>query len=150
MKVPDGVSPSQVAAATDAVTTAYHAIHRRGEIKSSDTVFLFGLGRLGFNALQIIRATGARVLVSDVKQESPDEAVAIGVPREDVVPVGKNVREWVIRRGLEAKIDVLADFAGVHQTFADAQAIGELDICPDCNMQELMAAQSEKQVGCCA
>lgn len=124
VKVPEGVTASQAAVATDAVTTAYHAIHRRGEIKASETVFLFGLGGLGFNALQIIRAIGAKVLVSDVKQENLDEAVKIGVPSEDIVPVGKNVREWVEEQGWKGKIDVIADFVGTAQTFSDAQHIG--------------------------
>jgi propanol-preferring alcohol dehydrogenase len=124
--VPDGVSASQAAVATDAVTTAYHAVHRRAKITSTDVVFLFGLGGLGFNALQVIRAIGARVLVSDVKQESLDAAVQLGVSVEDCVPVGKGVREWVEDNGWGGKISVTADFVGTEQTFGDAQNIGEL------------------------
>jgi len=124
--VPKGVTPSQAAVATDAVTTAYHAIHRRGQIKASDTVFLFGLGGLGFNALQVIRAIGAKVLVSDVKQENLDAAVALGVPKEDIVPVGVGIQEWVRENSWTGKISIVADFVGTAQTFSDAQHIGEL------------------------
>lgn len=123
VKVPNRVTPSQAAVATDAVTTAYHAIHRRGEIKENETVFLFGLGGLGFNALQIIRAIRARVLVSDVKQENIDDALALGVPQSDLVPVGANIREWVKKNDWEGKIDIVADFVGTEQTFSDAQHI---------------------------
>lgn len=123
--VPKGVTPSQAAVATDAVTTAYHAIHRRAKITAKDTVFLFGLGGLGFNALQVVKAIGAKVLVSDVKQENLDEAVKIGVPKKDLVPVGKNVREWVESNGWTGRISVIADFVGTNQTFSDAQHIGE-------------------------
>ncbi|KAF2820575.1 GroES-like protein [Ophiobolus disseminans] len=123
VKVPVGVSPSQAAVATDAVTTAYHAVHRRGRITAPDVVFLFGLGGLGFNALQVIRAIGVRVLVSDVKQENLDAAVELGVPKEDCVPVGKGVREWVEESGWQGKISVVADFVGTAQTFSDAQHI---------------------------
>jgi propanol-preferring alcohol dehydrogenase len=122
--VPKSVTPSQAAVATDAVTTAYHAIHRRGKITSKDTVFLFGLGGLGFNALQVIRAIGARVFVSDVKQDNLDDAVNIGVEKSDIVPVGKNIREWVEEKGWSGKISVVADFVGTAQTFSDAQHIG--------------------------
>jgi propanol-preferring alcohol dehydrogenase len=80
VKIPKGVSTSQAPVTTDAVTTAYHAIHRRSEIDKNEVVFLFILGGLGFNTLQIIRAIGAKVLVSDVKQENLDEAFRIGVP----------------------------------------------------------------------
>lgn len=123
--VPGGVTPSQAAVATDAVTTAYHAIHRRGHVTPNDIVFLFGLGGLGFNALQIIKAIGARVLVSDVKQENLDEAIKIGVPNEDVVPVGRNIRDWVLENGWVGKISITADFVGTAQTFSDAQHIGK-------------------------
>ncbi|KAK5400867.1 hypothetical protein LTR06_011178 [Exophiala xenobiotica] len=99
-KVPGNI-PSHVAAvATDAVKTSYHAIMRRGEVKPTETVVLFGLGGLGFNALQIVLHVGARVIVSDVRQERLDEAVKIGVPKEDAIPAGKSVQEFLKRRDL--------------------------------------------------
>lgn len=112
--------------ATDAVLTAYHAITRRGQVKKDETVFLFGLGGLGFNALQVIhKAIGARVLVSDIRQERLDAAVELGVPQDDIVPVGKSVQEFVKEKGLTNKIDATLDFVGEKQTFDDAQHIGE-------------------------
>ncbi|KAM7212128.1 GroES (chaperonin 10)-like protein [Rhypophila decipiens] len=120
-RVPEGVSPAVAAVATDAVQTAYHAIVRRAEVKPHETVFLFGLGGLGWNALQVVRHIGARVIVSDVRQSRLDEAVKLGVPKEDVVPIGKSIPEFVEERGLH--IDTTLDFVGVHQTFQDAQAI---------------------------
>ncbi|KAH7080152.1 chaperonin 10-like protein [Paraphoma chrysanthemicola] len=121
--VPSNVTPSQAAVATDAVTTAYHAIHRRAKITATDVVFLFGLGGLGFNALQVIRAIGAKVLVCDVKQENLDAAVEIGIAEGECVPVGKDVREWVAENGWEGKISVVADFVGMQGTFGAAQHI---------------------------
>ncbi|KAL6246281.1 hypothetical protein RBB50_006517 [Rhinocladiella similis] len=124
--LPDGVDPKVAAVATDAVTTAYHAITRRGEVKSSEMVFLFGLGGLGFNALQIIKHIGARVIVSDLRQERLDEAAKLGIPRSDLVPVGTSVQEFVKENGLENKIDTVLDFVGTRQTFEDAQHIVRL------------------------
>jgi propanol-preferring alcohol dehydrogenase len=121
--VPAGVTPAEAAVATDAVNTAYHAINRRGEVKPSETCFLFGLGGLGFNALQIVLNIGARVIVCDVRQECLDEAKAFGVPEQDIVPIGKSPVEFVQEHGLY--IDTVLDFAGTHQTFRDAQHIGQ-------------------------
>lgn len=121
-----GVEPCVAAVATDAVTTAYHGITRRAEVKKEETVFLFGLGGLGFNALQIVRAIGARVIVSDLRQEKLDSAVKLGVPSEDIVPVGKSVQDFVKEKGLQGKIDTILEFVGGRQTFHDAQEIGEL------------------------
>jgi propanol-preferring alcohol dehydrogenase len=107
------------------VNTAFHAITRRGEVKKHETVFLFGLGGLGFNALQIVRYIGARVIVSDIRQELLDEAKALGIPEKDIVPVGKPPQDFIKENGLEGKIDTVLDFVGTHQTFEDAQHIGK-------------------------
>lgn len=124
--MPPGVSPAQAAVATDAVTTAFHAIHRRAEVTPSETVFLFGLGGLGFNALQLLLNIGCRVLVSDLREPLLAEAVALGVPERDIVPVNKTVQQFAQESKLTFKIDTILDFAGTHQTFEDSQEIGEL------------------------
>ncbi|KAJ5098031.1 hypothetical protein N7532_005032 [Penicillium argentinense] len=119
-------TPAVAAVATDAVTTAYHGITRRAEVKREEIIFLFGLGGLGFNALQIVRHIGARVIVSDLRQEKLDAALALGVPQEDIVPVGTSVQAFVQESGLQGKIDTVLEFVGKHQTFQDAQQIVRL------------------------
>jgi alcohol dehydrogenase, propanol-preferring len=123
--LPKGVSPAEGAVATDAATTAYSAIYKRAEVKKGETVFLFGLGGLGFNALQVLLWIGARVIVSDMRKGTLEEAAKLGVPREDIVPVGMRIPEFVKERGLEDSIDTVADFVGMKQTFTDAQSIGK-------------------------
>jgi alcohol dehydrogenase, propanol-preferring len=122
--VPKGVSVQQAAVATDAVTTSYHAIVRRGEVKPHETALLFGLGGLGFNGLQVLKHIGCRIIVSDVRQGCLDAAVKLGIPKSDVVPVGKSIQDFVKENNLEEKIDTTLDFVGVNQTFEDAQHIG--------------------------
>lgn len=118
--------PSPVAAvATDAVKTGYHAITRRGQVMASETIFLFGLGGLGFNGLQTVMHIGARVIVSDIRQERLDAAARLGVPAADIVPVGASVPQFVQDRGLHGKIDTTLDFVGTKQTFSDAQNISK-------------------------
>ena len=124
--VPDGIKDAEAAVSTDAIMTSHHAIVRRAQITKGDTVFLFGLGGLGFNALQILLHIGCRFFVSETRQEPLDEAVKLGVPKESIVPVGANVQEWVVQKGLENQIDVVVDIVGVEQTFDDAQVIGKL------------------------
>jgi alcohol dehydrogenase, propanol-preferring len=104
------VSPAVGAVATDAVTTAYSAIVKRAEVKRGETVFLFGLGGLGFNALQVLLWIGARVIVADRREETLLEAEKLGVPKENIVPVGMEIGEFVRERGLEDCIDTVADY----------------------------------------
>ena len=68
---------------------------------------------------------GARVIVSDTRQATLDEAVKLGVPKEDIVPIGTSIPDFVNERGLGNSIDVVADFVGLKQTVSDAQNIGE-------------------------
>lgn len=123
-----GVSPAKAAVATDAVTTAYHGITRRAEVKKHETVFLFGLGGLGMNALQVVLNIGARVVVSDTRQACLDRAVSLGVPLEDTVSPSVPAQDFVRDRGLVNRIDTVLDFVGKHQTFEDAQQISKVTI----------------------
>lgn len=62
------------------------------------------------------------MIVCDVRQERLDEARSIGVPLEDIVPLGVSIHKFVEGRGMF--IDTVLDFVGTHQTFEDAQTIG--------------------------
>lgn len=68
---------------------------------------------------------GARVIVSDTRESTLKEAVKLGVPQEDIVPVGMSVTDFIRDRGLVDEIDTVADFVGMKQTFNDAQNIGK-------------------------
>jgi alcohol dehydrogenase, propanol-preferring len=120
--VPTGVTPAQAAVTTDAVLTAYHAVKRTGTVKPTDTVVIFGLGGLGFNALQIVLALGSRVIVMDKREEVLAEAVKFGIPKQDVIPVGKDPVEFVQEHNIV--VDVVLDFVGVNDTFSASQQLG--------------------------
>ena len=123
--VPDGIKDAEAAVSTDAIMTSHHAIVRRAQITKDDTVFLFGLGGLGFNALQILLHIGCRFFVSEARQEPIDEAVKLGVPKDNIGPIGADIPEWVSQQGVDNKIDVVVDIVGVEQTFNNAQVIGQ-------------------------
>lgn len=124
VKVPDGVRSAAAAVTTDAVMTSHHAVVTRAGIKKEETVFLFGLGGLGFNALQILLEVGCRLFVSDVRQGPLEEAIKLGLPAENAVPVGTSVQEFCKEKDIFGKIDITVDFAGSQQTFSDAEQIG--------------------------
>lgn len=123
IKLPKGVTAEEGAVATDACMTAYHAVVGTGNVKKEETVLLIGLGGLGFNALQIIQSIGARVIVTDTRQEVLDAAAEFGVPKTDIVPLGTSIVEFVKQNNLQ--IDTVIDFAGLPQTFTASQEAGE-------------------------
>ncbi|KAK5064446.1 hypothetical protein LTR84_000279 [Exophiala bonariae] len=119
VRLPEGVSVAAGAVATDAVMTAYHAVVGRAQAQKSDTVLLYGLGGLGFNALQILLNIGARVIVVDKRQAVLDDAVKFGVKPEDVVPASTtDVAKWVREKHLV--IDTVIDFVGAPDSFQAA------------------------------
>ncbi|KAK5044558.1 hypothetical protein LTR84_010682 [Exophiala bonariae] len=123
IKLPKGVSAAAGAVATDAITTAYHAVVERAQVKCRETILLYGLGGLGFNALQIILSLGARIIAVDKRQAVLEEAIKLGVPREDVVPPdAKSVTDWIQERQLV--IDKVVDFLGLPETFESAIQTG--------------------------
>jgi propanol-preferring alcohol dehydrogenase len=121
-KLPDGVPPEVGAVATDACMTAYHAIVGTAQLRKDETVVIVGIGGLGFNAMQIAQAIGARVVVTDRRQEVLDEAVKFGIPKEDVVPIAESLVEFVKKNNL--LIDTVVDFVGVPETFSASQEAG--------------------------
>ena len=102
-------------------------MNQTGKVKPSETVVIFGLGGLGFNALQMVLAMKvAKVIVVEQREQILAEAVNFGVPKEDVVPVGKDVVEFVQENKIV--VDVVIDFVGVKDTFAASQQLGELRV----------------------
>lgn len=120
VKLPAGVPAEIGAVATDACLTAYHAVVGTGKVQKGETVLIVGAGGLGFNALQIALAQGARVLVSDTRQEVLDEAAKF-LPEPDVIPAGISVAEYVSQHKLV--IDTVVDFVGMESTFATSQEV---------------------------
>ncbi|KAJ9637561.1 hypothetical protein H2204_004710 [Knufia peltigerae] len=119
IKVPRGVDAGVAAVATDACMTSYHAVIDRARVTKDDVVLLFGLGGLGFNALQLILHIGARAIVVDQRQVVLDEAVKFGVRKEDVVPAGTpDISAWICERNI--RIDKAIDFVSVQDTYQAA------------------------------
>lgn len=124
LKLPKDVTAAAAAVATDAITTAYHAVVGRAQVQAGETVLLYGLGGLGFNALQILLSLGARVIAVDQRQTVLDEAVKFGVKKDDIVPPRtKDVAEWIANRQL--LVDKVVDFVGVPDSFNTAVETGK-------------------------
>lgn len=117
-----GVTPGEAATATDAVMTAYHAVTKVAAVKPTETVLIYGLGGLGFNALQIALSVGAIVLVADRREQTLVEAAKFGVAQENIIPVGKDPASFVKEGGFV--VDTVIDFVGAKETFIASQHIG--------------------------
>lgn len=66
------------------------------------------------------------MIVADLRQGKLDAALELGIPIEDIVPVGTPIQDFIQGNGLQGNIDTVLEFVGKHQTFQDAQQIGRL------------------------
>jgi len=62
----------------DAISTPYHAVKNRGEVKGGDTVVVFGCGGVGINVVQVAVAVGGVVLAVDISDKKLEWAKSFG------------------------------------------------------------------------
>lgn len=110
VKIPDGVSFVEGAAATDAGITSYRALFSIGQAKEGTKLGIIGVGGLGQFALQMALIKGCEVYVTDVSEAARELASELGATK---------VYDTILDMK-EAECDVIVDFAGFGQTTTDA------------------------------
>lgn len=115
VKVPEGVTPAQAAASTDAGMTSYHAMVVTGGIKPGMRVGIIGIGGLGQVAVRVAVVMGCEVYVATRKKEAQELALSLGAKE-----VASNIKEFT-----DKNLEVIVDFAGGGTTTSDAiEAVG--------------------------
>jgi D-arabinose 1-dehydrogenase-like Zn-dependent alcohol dehydrogenase len=116
--LPDEIPFSQGAVMMCSAATSLHAL-RKGRLKAGETVAVFGMGGLGYWAVQLARAMGAsKVLAVDIRPAKLELAKALGALPVDAVkgdPV-KQIRELTAGRG----VDVALELVGLPVTMRQA------------------------------
>lgn len=64
--VPPDVALEDACVIADALTTAFHAVVRRGRVVAGETVAVFGCGGVGLSVVQVAAYAGARVIAVDI------------------------------------------------------------------------------------
>lgn len=95
---------------SDALTTAFHAVVRRGVVRPGETVAVFGCGGLGLSVVQVAAMVGARVIAVDIDPRKLAAAVELGastgVDGRDA-DVAKRVRKEAGGGGAEVAIEAI-------------------------------------------
>ncbi|MEX3015731.1 zinc-binding dehydrogenase [Gymnodinialimonas hymeniacidonis] len=76
--LPDSISPALAAGLGCRVTTAWHALTDRAQVRAGEWVAVHGTGGIGLATLLLARALGARVVAVDVVDEKLEHATAHG------------------------------------------------------------------------
>ncbi|MCC5956873.1 MAG: zinc-dependent alcohol dehydrogenase family protein [Natronohydrobacter sp.] len=77
-RLPEGMSPVLAAGLGCRVTTAYHALTDRANLRPGEWLAVHGTGGIGLATLILGRALGARVIAVDVVTEKLDHALSLG------------------------------------------------------------------------
>jgi len=78
LPLPDDLPLQEACLIADAVSTPYHAVVNRGEVKAGQRVVVFGCGGVGVNVVQIAAAVGAQVWAVDLQPERLERALRFG------------------------------------------------------------------------
>jgi D-arabinose 1-dehydrogenase-like Zn-dependent alcohol dehydrogenase len=106
IKIPDRLPFEEAAIIPDAVSTPWAAISSTGQVKVGESVAVFGVGGLGFHAVQLLKMIGcSKVIAIDPLEDARRRAVEVGADFA-FDPSDEEVKK---HRGL----DCAFDFAGV-------------------------------------
>jgi 6-hydroxycyclohex-1-ene-1-carbonyl-CoA dehydrogenase len=109
---PDTIPLEEGSIIADAVTTPFHAVVNRGEVKAGDRVAVFGCGGVGLNLVQIANAVGATVVAVDILDQKLKwagelgAAVTINAEKEEKI-------EKAIRKATGGGADVAFEAVGI-------------------------------------
>jgi len=108
-RLPDDMAPEIAAALGCRVTTAWHALTGRAQLRAGEWLAVIGGGGVGISALLLGRALGARVVVVDVVNEKLDYARTLGadaVVNADETDAAQAIRE-ITGGGADLAIEAL-------------------------------------------
>lgn len=96
---------------SDAVSTPFHALTARGQLKPGESVAVFGCGGLGLHAVQLAKMLGAStVLAVDVRTEALNRARDYGadhlIDARETKPY-KAIRDLTNGRGVDIAIELI-------------------------------------------
>lgn len=105
----------------DAVTTPYHAVKNRAEVRPGDNVVVFGCGGVGLNVVQFAHLAGGQVIAVDISDEKLEWASRLGAsmtlnPRT-VGDVARAVRK-ATGGGADIAIEAIGNPATIRDAFA--------------------------------
>lgn len=120
--LPNGLSPIDVVAATDAGLTAYHAVKRAlPYLHPGMTAVVIGLGGVGQFALQSLRAMSAvSIIAADISPDRLSDALPLGADATVLIPESDAMDAW---RDEQGQIDVVFDCVGTDSSLASGVAL---------------------------
>lgn len=95
--LPEEIPLEEGSIIADAISTPFHAVKNRGQVKPGDSVVVFGCGGIGINLVQVASAVGGSVIAVDVSNKKLEKAKEFGATSvfnsSEVDNVGKEIKK---------------------------------------------------------
>jgi 6-hydroxycyclohex-1-ene-1-carbonyl-CoA dehydrogenase len=129
--LPDEIPLVEGSIIADAVTTPYHAVKNRAEVRPGDSVVVYGCGGVGLNVVQFARLAGGIVIAVDIAEEKLEQATRLGAtatlnPARETAGIGKAVRKLTGGAGADIAIEAIGNPATIRDAFATLRPGGRL------------------------
>jgi 6-hydroxycyclohex-1-ene-1-carbonyl-CoA dehydrogenase len=117
--VPASMSLQDASIIADALSTPFHAVRYRGEVKPGDTVAVYGCGGVGLNVIQFCRLAGAKIFAVDTNPAKLEFADELGA--DMVIDVSQEPSpDRLIRKATGGGADVVFEVVGSPVAFKNA------------------------------
>ncbi|MCL5984536.1 MAG: zinc-binding dehydrogenase [Candidatus Thermoplasmatota archaeon] len=128
VKIPEEVPLEESCLIADALSTPFHAVKNRGQVRAGETVAIFGCGGVGINAVQAAAAFGAQVIAVDIDPGKLELARKLGAvetlnAKEGDAP--KAIRK-LTRGGVDAAFEVIGNPVTLQAAFDSVRTGGRL------------------------
>lgn len=129
LALPDDLPLQEACLIADAVSTPYHAVVNRGEVRAGERVVVFGCGGVGINVVQIAAASGAQVWAVDMHRSRLNLAMQFGanhvVDASATADVAKTLRKQT-GGGADVAFEVIGNPNTMRQAFDSLHRGGRL------------------------
>jgi propanol-preferring alcohol dehydrogenase len=129
--LPDEVPLEEGSIIADAISTPFHAVVRRGEVKPGDNIVVYGCGGVGINTVQVAAAVGASVIAIDIIPEKLEWAKKLGatatINPNNVERIDKEVRK-LTGGGADVAFEVIGNPVTMQAAFSTLRKGGRLVI----------------------
>ncbi len=120
--VPESLPLVASAVIADALSTPYHAVKRRGKVRTGDTVAVIGCGGVGLNVVQCSVAAGASVIAIDINRDHLEVARELGAAHT-IDPSEVERLDKAVRKLTGGGVDVAFEAIGNPRTIESAYGL---------------------------
>lgn len=127
--LPDEIPLEEGSIIADAISTPFHAVKNRGEVRPGDTVVVFGCGGIGVNIVQVAAAAGGTVIAVDISEAKLEWAKKLGATYtlnpSKVEKLGKEVRK-LTGGGADVAFEAIGKAETIQSAFGTLRKGGRL------------------------